>query len=181
MIALINKYKSVLRFILTFIGSYLLLYLAYQGYLKYGPNQQFYPDIATHLVALQCESVLDAVGYDVSLEPNKMQPAMNIVYDGSVIVRVVEGCNALSIMLLFIAFIISFYDGLKKTILFIFGGIAFIYGMNIVRIVLLTVGVIKYPEYTDFLHTTAFPAVLYGSVFLLWMGWIRAYKKSPDE
>lgn len=178
LIALFRKYKSVLRFILTFIGSYLLLYLVYQLYLKYATSTVYYPDIATHLVALQSESVIQAFGYDVTIEPNKNEPAMNLIQSGRVLARVVEGCNAISVMLLFVAFILAFFDGKTKTFLFIFGGLALIYGMNVLRIALLTAGIIIYPEYTDLLHGTIFPAVIYGIVFLLWFGWIKAYKKN---
>ncbi len=178
MLELLNKYKSVVRFILTFLGSYLVLFMLYQMYLKYASSEQYYPDIATHLVAIQSESVLHSMGYDVSVEPNKFQPAMNLIKSGEVLARVVEGCNAISVMLLFVAFVLSFFDGKKKTLLFIFGGLALIYTMNILRIALLTMGIIEYPEYTDLLHGTIFPAVIYGTVFLLWLGWINAYKKS---
>lgn len=181
MLELLRKYKSVIRFILTFIGSYLVLFFAYQMYLKYASSTQYYPDIATHLVALQSESVIHSFGYDVTIEPNKREPAMNIVQSGRVIARVVEGCNAISVMLLFVAFILAFFNGKKKTFLFILGGLALIYGMNVLRIALLTVGIIKYPEYTELMHGTIFPAVIYGTVFLLWLGWINGYKKLRDE
>ena len=146
-------------------------------YLKYASSKIYYPDVATHLVALQSESVIHTMGYDVSIEPNKHEPAMNIVQSGLVLARVVEGCNAISIMLLFVAFVLAFFDGKKKTFLFILGGLTLIYGMNVLRIALLTAGIIKYPKYTELLHGTIFPAVIYGTVFLLWMGWINAYKK----
>jgi len=147
-------------------------------YLKYASSEQYYPDIATHLVAIQSESVINSLGYDATIEPNKREPAMNIVYSGRVVARVIEGCNAISVMLLFVAFILAFFDGKKKTLLFIFGGLALIYAMNILRIALLTMGIIEYPEHTELLHGTIFPAVIYGTVFLLWLGWINAYKKS---
>lgn len=154
------------------------MFLIYQMYLKYATSVQYYPDIATHLVALQSESVINSLGYDVTIEPNKREPSMNIRYSGNVLARVVEGCNAISVMLLFVAFIIAFFDGKKKTFLFLLGGLALIYGMNVLRIALLTVGIIKFPEYTELLHGTIFPAVIYGTVFLLWLGWINAYKRS---
>jgi len=178
LLELLRKYKSVIRFILTFIGSYLVLFFAYQMYLKYASNTQYYPDVVTHLVALQSESVIQAFGYDVMIEPNKREPAINIVQAGRVLARVVEGCNAVSVMLLFVAFVLAFFDGKKKTFFFILGGLALIYGMNVLRIALLTVGIITYPEYTDLMHGTIFPAVIYGTVFLLWLGWINAYKKT---
>ena len=176
---LINKYKSVLRFILTFVGSYFILVLVYNLYLTYGASDTYYPDIITHTVAQQSESVINALGYDMKVVPSKVEPAMNLTMDAKVLARVVEGCNAVSVMLLFISFMLAFFDGWKRTSLFIFGGVALIYGMNIIRIALLTVGIYEYPAYTELLHETIFPAVIYGTVFLLWLGWIRSYKKQP--
>lgn len=177
LLELLRKYKSVLGFILTFLGSYLVLFMMYQLYLNYGSSDRFYPDIATHLVALQSESVIAAFGYDVTIEPNRHEPAMNLLHSGQILARVIEGCNAISVMLLFISFVMAFFDGIKKTFLFILGGLALIYAMNVVRIALLTIGIIEYPEYTNMMHGTIFPAVIYGTVFLLWLGWINAYKK----
>lgn len=178
---LISKYKSVLRFILTFLGSYFILVLVYNLYLTYGASNTYYPDIITHTVAQQSESVINALGYDIKVEPSRVVPAMNLVMNNKVLAYVVEGCNAVSVMLLFISFMLAFFDGWKRTLLFIFGGVVLIYGMNIIRIALLTIGIYEYPEYTELLHGTIFPAVIYGTVFLLWLGWIRSYKKKPKE
>lgn len=178
---LISKYKSVLRFILTFLGSYFILVLVYNLYLTYGTSNTYYPDIITHTVAQQSESVINALGYDIKVEPSRVVPAMNLVMNNKVLAYVVEGCNAVSVMLLFISFMLAFFDGWKRTLLFIFGGVVLIYGMNIIRIALLTIGIYEYPEYTELLHGTIFPAVIYGTVFLLWLGWIRSYKKKPKE
>jgi len=178
---LISKYKSVLRFILTFVGSYFVLVLVYNIYLTYGFSKTYYPDIITHVVAKQSESIINVLGYDMKVAPSKLEPAMNLTIGNKVLARIVEGCNAVSIMLLFISFMLAFFDGWKRTILFIFGGVALIYAMNVTRIALLTIGIYKYPEYTELLHGTIFPAVIYGTVFLLWLGWIRSYKKEPKE
>ncbi|GGG36634.1 exosortase family protein XrtF [Dokdonia pacifica] len=178
---LIIKYKSVLRFILTFIGSYFVLVLLYNLYLTYGASKIYYPDIITHTVAKQSESIINSLGYDMKVVPSKVEPAMNLTINNKVLARVIEGCNAVSVMLLFTSFMLAFFDGWKRTLLFILGGIALIYAMNVTRIALLTVGIYEYPEYTELLHGTIFPAVIYGTVFLLWLGWIRSYKKQPKS
>lgn len=181
MFKLISKYKSVLRFILTFVGSYFVLVFLYNLYLKYGASDTYYPDIITHTVAKQSESIINAMGYNMKVVPSKVEPAMNLIVGNKVLARVVEGCNAVSVMLLFVSFMLAFFEGKKRTLLFIFGGVVLIYGMNVTRIALLTVGIYEYPEYTELLHGTIFPAVIYGTVFLLWLGWIRSYKKQPKS
>ncbi len=148
-------------------------------FLKYGASETYYPDVITHTVAKQSEAIINTFGYDMSVVPSKVEPAMNLMIGETVLARVVEGCNAVSVILLFVAFMLAFFEGKKRTLLFIFGGVALIYGMNVLRIALLTIGIYEYPEYTELLHGTIFPAVIYGTVFLLWLGWIRSYKKHP--
>jgi exosortase family protein XrtF len=181
LLAIFRKYKSVLRFILTFIGSYLVLVLLYQAYLKYGASQTYYPDLITHLVAQQSELIIQSLGYDGVVEPSKIEAAMNLKINGLQLARIIEGCNAVSIILLFIAFMLSFWGGWKRTLLFILGGSVLIYSMNISRIALLSIGIYEYPEHATLLHGTVFPAIIYGTVFLLWFGWIRTFKIAPKD
>ena len=56
------------------------------------------------------------------------------------------------------------------------GGVA-IYVINIFRIFFLVVAVYEYPQFTEFLHSIVFPAIIYGFVFLLWLYWISIFKK----
>ncbi len=181
MLKLIYKYKSVIRFLAIFIGSYLVFVLFYNLYLTYGGSERYYPDIITHTVANQTQAVIQSLGYDMKVIPSTTEPAMNLTYNGKVLGRVVEGCNSMSVALLFISFMLAFFGDTKRTLLFIFGGVVLIYAMNIVRIALLTIALHKYPEHSEFLHGVVFPAVIYGTVFLLWLGWINSYKKPMKD
>lgn len=167
------KYKTVVRFILLFLGSYLLLTFLYSLYLGYSENGLYYPDFFTNLVAKQSNAVLQALGYNGAVKPEPTGPFMGLYINDIFLASVVEGCNAISIIILFVAFIISFAQKFKKTLLFIFAGIALIYAVNILRIALLTIALYHYPEYTEFLHQIVFPAIIYGMVFLLWLFWVR--------
>jgi len=183
MLDLVRKYKTVLTFIATFVGSYLLLAFLYGIYLKFGASVTYYPDFVTHIVAEQTEWLVSKMGYDTQIVPNQYEPSMNISINGDVIVRVIEGCNAVSIMLLFTSFVLAFFRGWSKTLRFVGLGILLLYVMNVARIAILTVLMYEYPEYSDVLHDVLFPAVIYGTVVLLWMYWIKGYspKKSTNE
>ncbi|RFN59664.1 exosortase family protein XrtF [Marixanthomonas ophiurae] len=170
------KYKAVIQFILLFLGTYLLLTFLYTLYLKYAEHGVYYPDFFTNLVAKQSNAVIQAFGYNGVVKPEPTGPFMGLYINDVFLARVVEGCNAISIIILFVAFIISFTQKFKKTLLFIFAGIALIYAVNILRIALLTIALYHYPEYTDFLHQIVFPAIIYGMVFLLWLFWVRNLK-----
>lgn len=177
MLQTIRKYKSVLWFLLTFLGSYLLLSVLYNLYLTYGSSATYYPDYVTHQVAAQSEQVIEWMGYVSSIEPHPKEASMKLYVEGAFLARVVEGCNAVSVIILFVAFMLAFFNGWKKTLLFISGGIVFIYGMNVVRIALLGIAIYEYPTYTELLHGVLFPAVIYGSVFLLWIFWVTRFSK----
>ncbi|MFC4689571.1 exosortase family protein XrtF [Dokdonia genika] len=181
MLKLVRKYKPVLRFLAIFIGSYLVFVSLYQLFLTYGASSRYFPDYITHNVAKQSQALITAFGYDMKVEPSTWEPAMNLTMDGKTLARVVEGCNAVSVMLLFVSFMLAFFGDVKRTLLFIFGGVVLLYGMNVLRIALLTIGIYEYPLYADVLHGTIFPAVIYGTVFLLWLGWINSYKKPVKD
>nr|WP_236642057.1 exosortase family protein XrtF [Dokdonia sinensis] len=176
-----RKYKSVLLFILTFLGSYLALVSLYNLYLVYGGSQTYYPDFITHSVAQQSELLIQGFGYDGRVEPSAIEPAMNLSVEGAPLARIIEGCNAVSIILLFISFMLAFWGGAKRTLLFIFGGSVLIYVINVFRIAILAIGIYEYPEYAEILHGTVFPAIIYGAVFLLWLAWVKSYTKPATD
>ena len=176
MIELIGKYKSVLRFILTFLGTYIVLTLLYSWYLQHADGQLYYPDFITHKVSQQCNWFLNILGYKAQILPHPDEAAMKLMLNDQFLARVVEGCNSVSVIILFWAFVLSFYNGFKKTLLFIILGSVGIYVINIFRIALLVVAIYEYPQYTEFLHSIIFPAIIYGFVFLLWLYWISIFK-----
>lgn len=178
MLQLFKKYKSVLRFILIFLGSYFLLSIFYTTYLDLSVSQKYYPDFFTHLVAIQSEAVIEAFGYPARISPNPNEPSMNLYVNDLFLARVVEGCNAISIIILFVSFVLAFVSKLKTTLLFLFAGGVIIYVMNVVRIAILTIGIYEYPQHAEFLHSIVFPLIIYGTVFILWIIWVRIFSKS---
>nr|WP_311195767.1 hypothetical protein [Antarcticibacterium sp. 1MA-6-2] len=60
------------------------------------------------------------------------------------------------------------------------GGVI-IYVMNIVRIALLSIGIYEYPRYAEFMHSILFPLVIYGTVFVLWIFWVRIYSNNSGN
>lgn len=175
--ALFVKYKSVIKFILTFLLVYVLLSVFYKLYLQFSDGSKFYPDYVTHLVALQSESLLNAFGYNTQVLPHPDEPSMKLILNGNYIGRIIEGCNSISVIILFLSFIVAFSSKLKTTFFYILSGSVLIYIVNLLRIVILTIGLYYYPEYSDVLHTVVFPAIIYGMVFLLWIFWVNRFSK----
>lgn len=176
---LFKKYKSVIRFVVVFLGSYLLLSALYSYYLKASAEGGYPPDYVTNLVARQTATILNAVGYEVFLAENTHSKGMLLVTNNSYSVNIVEGCNSMSVIILFISFVISFAESFKKTILFLLAGGVLIYIVNLFRIAFLVVALQKYPEYQETLHAVVFPAIIYGMVFILWIVWVRTLNSKP--
>ncbi len=171
--ALFQKYKSVIRFLVLFLGTYVALSLLYNVYLHFGKSERYYPDPITHLVAKQTSVLTSAFGYQAEITPHPKEASMKLIINGNYLARIVEGCNALSVMALFAAFIVAFHQKWIPTLLYIFVGAVLIYCANLFRIVLLAIALYEYPQYEEILHGVVFPAIIYGMVFLLWVLWVR--------
>ncbi|CAN5392902.1 exosortase family protein XrtF [soil metagenome] len=177
MLQLFKKYKSVLRFILIFLGSYFIFSLFYNIYLDQSKSAFYYPDFFTYLVSVQSEAVIEFFGYPAFITPHENEASMKLFINDYFFVRVVEGCNSISVIILFISFILSFFAGLRITLFYIFAGSVIVYVMNIVRIAILTIGIYEYPQHAELLHSIVFPLIIYGTVFILWLIWVRIFSK----
>jgi exosortase family protein XrtF len=160
-----------------FLGSYLVLTLIYNLYLEFFRSPIYFPDYITHLVAKQSEILISSFGYNAQILPHQSELSMKLIVNEVYLARIVEGCNAISIIILFIAFVLSFFGRLKLTLLYLLAGSVIIYTMNIIRIGILAVGIYEYPQHTEFLHSIIFPLIIYGTVFLLWVIWVRIYSQ----
>lgn len=178
---LFAKYKIVVRFLFLFLGTYFVLSLLYAQYLKFITASNFVVDHITQFVAQQALFLLDILGYNATLQPNISHQTLSLTLNGSYSVSIVEGCNSISVIILFTAFVVAFAEGFKKTMLFILFGVVVIYVINLLRIVLLTVALYKFSNYSEVLHTVVFPGIIYSIVFLLWMGWVRMLKTDSAE
>lgn len=175
------KYKSVIRFVVLFIGTYLLLSFLYSVYLKMSAGGDYFPDYFTNLVARQSAVILEAFGYPTDLFNHHREGGVYLTVKESYTVNIVEGCNAISVIILFISFVIAFAEKFKKTFLFLLAGMVLIYASNILRIVILVIASYNYPKYQDTLHGVVFPAIIYGMVFLLWIAWVRIVNPKPKS
>ena len=162
----------------SFISVYLVLTLGYKFYLDWSDGSRYYPDYFTNLVAKQSQQLLITLDYPTVLEPHPDEPSLKVIIRDKYVVRILEGCNSISIVILFMAFVIAFADSFKKTALFILGGSVLIYCANLIRIVILSAGLYHYPWRKEFLHDVFFPLAIYGMVFILWMIWVNHFAKS---
>jgi exosortase family protein XrtF len=179
--ALFVKYKAVIRFIITFLVVYGVLSITYKLYLDYSENSRYYPDYLTNLVAKQSQSLIETVGYSAQIEQHPNEASMKLIINSKFVARVIEGCNSVSIIILFVSFIIAFAGKRKTTLFYLLFGSVLIYIMNLIRIVILSIGLFHYPWRKEILHTVIFPLIIYGLVFLLWMFWVNRFAENSAE
>jgi exosortase family protein XrtF len=158
-----------------------VLTIGYKVYLDFSDGSKYYPDYLTNLVAKQSESLINTLGYDAKIVPHPDEPSMKLLVNSKFVARVVEGCNSISVIILFISFIIAFAGKFKATFIYILSGSVLIYVVNLIRIAILSIGLYNYPWREDILHTVIFPMIIYGMVFLLWMFWVNRFSKKKQQ
>jgi exosortase family protein XrtF len=168
-------YKPFLLFLGTFFFTYILLAFVYQFFLDSFERGKV--DAITRFVAQNTEIVLSVFDKNVFLDESKTQPFFTLFFHQKGIIRIVEGCNGISLIILFISFVVAFSGNLKITFLFIFSGSLFIYILNIFRIAGLVVLLYRFPSELRLLHAVLFPLVIYGVVFILWFFWVNKFSK----
>ena len=170
-----KQYKPFYIFLFKFFAVYAGLALVYQLYLNSFEAARFEVDGFTQSVARQTKWFTDLVGYETGIRQHPTQESVMFLLDGHYVSRVVEGCNALSVIILFAAFVVAFKGSFKNTVAFIAAGAVVIHLLNVVRIGLLSIALLHYPEYEHVLHGVIFPAVIYGVVFVLWIVWVNKF------
>ena len=169
--------KIIINFLIRFFVTYFLLLGAYSIYLK--STQQkgdvFSCDPLTKEVAYQTKKLGDILGYNTYTGQHESELRMKFFVGDVYASNIVEGCNSVSIIILFITFIIAFTGSLKATLIFGIVGSIIIYVVNLFRILILSLLMYKYPEYQYLLHSLLFPGIIYGTTFILWIIWVNKF------
>lgn len=171
--------KTVVLFLVKFFGVYILLFLIYSAYLTKTQSSSgiFTCAPITKTVANQSKYLLNVVGYEAETEQHQEEVSVKLFVNKKFVARIIEGCNSISIIILFISFIIAFSSSFKATATFIITGSLLIYVLNIFRIAIITIALYEFPQYQYVLHDILFPLIIYGFTFLLWFIWIKKFSK----
>ena len=177
--AMFNDFKPILKILLRFVIIYLVMVFLYQVYLN--RTEGISLDPFSVFVGEQVTSVQNFFGISSKFEILENQQAARFIVIDKYVSRMVEGCNAISVMILFLAFIFAFYKGFK-TFIFAIAGLVLLHIMNVLRIAGLNWVLYFYPPEGKMFHDYIFPAIIYGSVVVLWLVWINyfALKKSKN-
>ena len=169
------QFKPFLLFLAKFAASYLLLTFIYQSYLHQFDEKKMEVDSFTQIVASQSKLLLSISDSQSHTGINTKEASVKLFYKGKWVARIIEGCNAISVIILFVSFVIAFTGKLKPTLLFLIIGSLLIHVFNVFRIALLCMALYNFPQFDSVLHDVIFPLVIYGLVFLLWMVWVNKY------
>jgi len=173
---MLKKYKPTIIFLLKFILINAVLTLAYSQYLDSFEST----DSFTHEVSVESSALANFIGFDSYIEQNLDEPSVKFVLDNVYRVKIVEGCNGLAVMILFLSFVVAFGGKLTDMLFFIPLGILLIHASNIIRLVVLVYIYVYHYELANAFHDYVFPAIIYGMVFVLWVLWVNyfAFKKA---
>ena len=172
-----KKRKTIIKFLVKFFIAYFVLLGIYNIYLKQTQERGDVFSCApiTKTVANHTQQLAKFLGYNTRIEDHEDELSIKFYVGNIYAARIVEGCNSISIIILFLAFIIAFSGNLKATIIFGVVGTFVIYSVNIVRVMVLSMLMYKFPQYQEILHGLLFTAIIYGTVFLLWIIWVNKF------
>ena len=168
---MLKKYKPTIVFLLKFILINAVLTQAYSMYLDSFEST----DSFTYEVSAESSSLAKFIGFESYIEQNPDEASVRFFLDDVYRVKIVEGCNGLAVMILFLSFVIAFGGRLLDMAIFIPLGILMIHASNIIRLVFLVYIYVYHYEMADAFHDYVFPAIIYGMVFLLWVVWVNYF------
>lgn len=168
--SLIKEFKPTILFLVKFLVLYLVLNLLYGLFIdNYSPQ----PDPVTGWVSEQSTLILKLFGSEAKAVDNENKPSIGILKGNNIILSVYEGCNGLNVVIIFIAFLLSFGKPSRKLLWFIPMGLIIIHLTNLLRVAMLFSVAIHLPGMMYFTHKYLFTAIIYMVVFVMWYVWLN--------
>ena len=159
--------RLLFRFILVATLLYLGWFLGYE--------QRLARD--GHLDTLLCNqlsqaggAMLRVLGFAATIDAAQ---ANLVVMNGQPAVIIGAACNGLVLYALFGGFVLAFPGPWQHKLWFVPLGIALIWVLNVLRVVVLALNHHYAHKSVDFNHHYTFNVVVYGFIFGLWMMWAR--------
>lgn len=169
--------QPIVRFLIYFAGLYILWFLLYDLWLH--PQGSVDNWVVSNTIYVS-EKILTAFGYVVFTDGGR-----GLAIEGTSGLYVGDACNAITLMALFMGFIIAYPGTLKRKIVYGLIGMTCIWLLNVLRIIFLAILETYSRAWTEFNHTYTFTFIMYGFIFLLWYGWAEKYSGfklgQPDE
>lgn len=168
-----KEFKPTIFFLLRFGVVYAVSSVWYGFFIKkYHPQA----DPLTVWTSKVTYGLLRFFGMDVKKYPTEGYPSVDIYWKDQYAISIFEGCNGFILAILFLVFIVAFQGSWRKMLWFIPMGLACIFILNQLRLILLTIIAVDYSSQMHFFHKYFFTGVIYGIILLLWYWWARINK-----
>lgn len=154
--------SDVAKFILKVVGFFLIWYIAYELWIL--PNGWIDRPLSLNIASVSA-GILSSLGESVFLYGRV------VGITGANGIEIVNGCNGIAAIGLFLGFIIAYPGERTPRVLFSIFGIAVIYLVNIFRIVSLSYIQLYHPSMFNFSHDYSTTTIFYVVIFILWMIW----------
>lgn len=155
-----------MRFLLVFLGSYLLLQLGYTLYLAW-----FEPNIDS--LSYVTTWVLTQLYEGASMVEKPGEAKLVFLIHGKAIINIKEACNGLSVAISLWAFLIAYRQPLKYYFWVVpFASLA-LFLANVFRLFALVIIKQNYSNNFVFFHEYLFPGILYLFAFGIMVYWVK--------
>lgn len=162
----------VLKFIAKALGFFVIWYLIYDLWLLPAGNLDRW--LSLNIVKVGA-GLLEFFGFDVYAFGRVM--GLNELPG----IEIVDGCNGITAMGLFLGFIFAYPGDWKNKLSFSLIGVCMIYLVNLFRILILALTQAYYPALFDIMHDYSTTTIFYLFIFLLWMTWVNYSAVSFSE
>lgn len=156
--------SEIAKFLLKVTAIYVFWYIVYELWVL--PNG-YIDEPLSHNIASVSAGLLSFFGESV------IHFGRVVGIAGTPGIEIVDGCNGIAAIGLFIGFIFAYPGSWAPRILFIIFGIAVIYLVNVARLVALAYIQAYWQSGFDFMHDFSTTAIFYLVIFILWMVWVN--------
>ena len=166
--------------LLVIILRFLIIYFILAGIYHYILSVSK-PDFVTKQTARQVNMLFHISGYQTKVLVLNNPGEIGIKDAVRWFVKIIEGCNGMSVILFNLAFIFAFPTRLTKKLLYALVSSAILWIINLIRIYILGMVYVYYTRYFDIFHRVFFPAIIYASLVLIWFVWIKMLTNASGE
>lgn len=164
--------NPVIQFIIKALGIFIIWYFIYELWLL--PDGRLDHWLSLNIIG-NSAGILQWLGYEVYT----VNRIIGIGEYGGI--EIVDGCNGIAAMGLFLGFILAYPGKWPNRISYTFVGIGVIYLVNILRVIVLAITQVEWPEFFGFTHDYSTTAIFYIIIFILWMIWVNYSDATFEE
>jgi len=158
-----KSYKAIVRFCLIFLGLLIILTTTFPFL-----SDKFNPQLTWLMVA-----TADITGFSLKLLGMTVRVSGRVVSMSNFSIEVVGECTGLYEMLIFLAAMIAYPASWKRKLIGAGLGIPFLYVINIIRMIFITVVGNSSPQTFDFLHMYFWQVAMILIIVSAWVLWIE--------